>query len=327
MSQTAFVTGGNGFIGLNLIEQLCHEGWKVTALHLPNSDLTHLGKFPVDLKEGSITDISSLENALPPDIDVVFHLAADLNYWSSNNVRQTICNVDGTRNMVNIASRKRAKRFIHTSSVAAWGNVTGTVTEDTPQKGHLSWINYERTKWAAEQEVLKGINGNMEVVILNLVVVIGPYDVNNFYKLFMALKEHNVPAIPDGVFPVAHVREVAKAHITAARNGRNKERYIIPGEDCTWAEFYREIAEVMGRPCPSKRLPTPLFKLIVHLWYIASKFTGNEPKITPENADLITRTNVTYCGEKAIRELGYQIIPMRKAVQDSYDWLLKEELL
>jgi dihydroflavonol-4-reductase len=327
MSQTAFVTGGNGFVGLNLIELLCNEGWNVTALYLPNSGLTYLGQFPVDLKEGSVTDIPSLENALPMETDVVFHLAADLNYWSRNNARQTTCNVDGTRNMMNVASRKRVKRFIHTSSIAAWGNVTGTVTEDTPQKGHDSWINYEKTKWAAEQEVLKGVDGNMEVVILNLVAVIGPYDINNFGRLFMALKKHSVPAIPDGVFPASHVREVAKAHITAARNGRNGERYILPGEDCTWAEFYCEVAKVMGKPCPSRRLPVPLFKFIVRLWDIASKFTGNEPQITPENADLITRKNVTYCGEKAIKELGYQIVPMRKAVQDCYDWLVKENLL
>jgi dihydroflavonol-4-reductase len=167
----------------------------------------------------------------------------------------------------------------------------------------------------------------MEAVILNLVMVMGPYDINNMGRLFMALNEHSLPAIPNGIFPVSHVREVVKAHIAAARKGRNGERYIIPGEDSTWAEVYREVAEVIGKPYPSRKLPTPLFKLIVRIWDVASKFTRKEPKITPENADLITRTNVIYCGDKAIRELGYQIVPMRKAVQDSYDWLVKENFL
>ena len=36
-NKTAFVTGGTGFIGLNLVEQLTQSGWDVVALHRPNS--------------------------------------------------------------------------------------------------------------------------------------------------------------------------------------------------------------------------------------------------------------------------------------------------
>jgi hypothetical protein len=40
MAKTAFVTGGTGFVGLNLIDELIKQGWAVTALHRPSSDLT-----------------------------------------------------------------------------------------------------------------------------------------------------------------------------------------------------------------------------------------------------------------------------------------------
>ena len=39
-NKTAFVTGGTGFIGLNLVEHLTQSGWDVIALHRPNSRLT-----------------------------------------------------------------------------------------------------------------------------------------------------------------------------------------------------------------------------------------------------------------------------------------------
>jgi dihydroflavonol-4-reductase len=64
MAQTAFVTGGTGFIGINLIELLVNEGWEVTALHRSTSNLTYLKRFPIKLAEGSITDPESLDRAM-----------------------------------------------------------------------------------------------------------------------------------------------------------------------------------------------------------------------------------------------------------------------
>jgi nucleoside-diphosphate-sugar epimerase len=91
MAKTAFVTGGTGFIGINLIQLLVSEGWDVTALHRPTSNI-----------------------------------------------------------MIDAAASKGVETFIHTSSISAWGRVKGVVTEDTPQAGKDSWINYERSKHLGE---------------------------------------------------------------------------------------------------------------------------------------------------------------------------------
>ena len=79
MAQSAFVTGGTGFIGINLIERLVNQGWNVTALHRATSDLTYLKRFPIELAEGTITDKDSLERSIPERTDVVFHVAGDTN--------------------------------------------------------------------------------------------------------------------------------------------------------------------------------------------------------------------------------------------------------
>ena len=79
MHRHAFVTGGTGFIGINVIKQLLESQWDVTALHRPTSDLRYLGRFPVELKLGSVTDIQTLRKALPENVDAVFHLAGDTN--------------------------------------------------------------------------------------------------------------------------------------------------------------------------------------------------------------------------------------------------------
>jgi len=54
-------------------------------------------------------------------LDAVFPYAANVSHWSANNAQQTLDNVAGTRNMVATALRRKARRFIHISSIAAFG--------------------------------------------------------------------------------------------------------------------------------------------------------------------------------------------------------------
>ena len=63
--RTAFVTGGTGFLGLNLVEQLAARGWQVTALHRPTAEVRLLRRFPVRLVEGDILAPESLRRAVP----------------------------------------------------------------------------------------------------------------------------------------------------------------------------------------------------------------------------------------------------------------------
>ena len=119
--RTAFVTGATGFLGLNLAEHLTRLDWKVVALHRATSDLTYLGRFPVRLAEGALEDPASLARAIPEGVDVVFHTAADVTFWSRHRARQTRTNVDGTRNVVADALASGAKKLVHTSTTGVDG--------------------------------------------------------------------------------------------------------------------------------------------------------------------------------------------------------------
>lgn len=321
MAKSAFVTGGTGFIGLNLVDLLIERGWEVCALHRKTSDLTYLGKYPVDLKEGSVTDKASVAEMLPEGTDVVFHLAGDTNMWSKNNKRQHDINVLGTRNMVDAAIRKGVRTFIHTSSVAAWGRISGEVTEETPQQGNRSWINYDRTKWASEREALKAMKAGIKVVIMNPAMVTGPFDINNWGTLFTALHNHDLPGIPDGEVSLNHVREIVKAHETAVTNGKNGERYILGGYECTFEEFIREIALASNISEIPGVIPTYLLKMLGRFSSMKGYLTGKKPDITPELVGLMTHKDVRYISDKARRELGYEVVPLRESVSDCYFWL------
>ena len=163
---TAFVTGATGFLGLNVVEQLVAQDWSVTALHRPTANLAHLKKFPVTLAQGAIEDSEALTKAMPQDLDAVFRVPGDTSLWSGGQAQQNRTNIDGTRNMVSAALAAGAKRFIHTSSIAAYGLIAEPFDETATQRGGQSRINYFRSKFQGEQEVRKGIDAGLDAVIL-----------------------------------------------------------------------------------------------------------------------------------------------------------------
>lgn len=326
MKKTAFVTGGTGFIGINLLKKLVAEGWEVTALRRPTSDLTYLKNLDINWVIGTLEDRSSLEQGMPNDLDAVFHVAGDVNSWKKRYAAQTETNVTGTRNMVEVAAAKKAKCFVHTSSISAWGDVRGLTTEDTPQCGDISSGNYERTKWAGEQEALKGMALGMKVVVMNPAVVLGPYDVTTWGQAFIALQNDDSPFIPPGTSCFVHVDEVVKAHIAAVEKGRNGEKYILGGENTSFKVFMDEICRLLGKKTP-RVASVFLFKLLGKAFDLMSVFTNKPPLITPELADEISRQDYRFSSEKAQRELGLQIVPLATCVKDCYDWLRQEGFL
>ena len=326
MARTAFVTGGTGFVGINLIELLVNEGWEVTALHRASSNLEYLKRFAVALVEGSITDRESLERGIPEGTEVVFHVAGDTNFWSKRNALQDAINIDGTRNMVEVAAAKGVSTFIHTSSNSAWGRAQGVVTEETPQAGASSWINYERSKHLGELEALKGVELGMKVVVLNPGDIIGPYDANTWGRLFFMLRDGDLPAVASGLVTSTHVHDVVRAHLDAVDKGRNGEIYLLTGEDGDMVDFVAEIARLSNAKMPMK-LPGWVLKLYGHIAVMFAALSGKEPDVTPEIAAIATQTGVSFRSDKAKRELGYRAQPMEVALKDNYEWLVKEGLL
>ena len=114
--KTAFVSGASGFIGVNLVKQLGLQGWDVTALHRDSSDLAYLSRFPAQRVIGDITNAASLDAVMPAGVDAVFHVAGNVSFDAAGDAAQNSDNIEGTRNMVDIALKKKAGRFIAVSS-------------------------------------------------------------------------------------------------------------------------------------------------------------------------------------------------------------------
>jgi dihydroflavonol-4-reductase len=323
---SAFVTGGTGFVGLNLIEQLTRLGWHVIAMHRASSDLRQVARFPVRLVEGDLLDLQSLAGAFPQAVDVVFHLAADTSMWSRHNDRQHRINVEGTRNVVEAALAARAGRLVHTSTWTVYGLEQGEISEALPQQGKDSWISYNRSKFLGEEEVRRGIGRGLDVVIVNPAHIIGRYDRSGWARLIIAAHERWLPGVPPGSGTFCHAEAVVQAHIAAAERGRTGANYLLSGCDATFVEVFRVIAEVSGRRVGLRPLPGIVFRLAARADVSRAALTGREPEMTPEGVAIaLARARVT--SRRAEHELGYRPVPLRTMIEDAYHWLVAEGIL
>ncbi len=158
MKRTAVVSGAAGFIGSHLVDLLLQEGFSVVGL-----DNLRTGKkenLDDALKNKNFefveVDIRSkdLLKIIRGPVDAVFHLAAISSVkFSIENPEEVIdVNVNGTRNMLDLARKINAKRFVFSSSAAVCGDPQSLpVSEDSP---HNPLSPYAESKRSAEMECI-----------------------------------------------------------------------------------------------------------------------------------------------------------------------------
>jgi dihydroflavonol-4-reductase len=327
VARTAFVTGSTGFVGLNLVEELSAQGWRVVAMHRAQSDVGLLDQFPgVTRCVGDVTDLHSLRSVIPPEVDCVFHVAGNTSLWARQHAEQLKVNVRGTRNMVKAALEAKAQRFVMTSSIVAYGLHGGTVTEDTPTRGIAARINYVRSKALAERELRRGLALGLKGVILNPANIMGAYDTANWSRMFRLVKQGRLPAVPPGGGSFCHAREVARMHVAAAERGRIGHSYLLGGAQSSYLGLVRLMADMLGVRRRPVALPPRVLKLYAGAEEFIAPLFRREPDITRDAVELLSEN--IYCNSrKAQQELGYEPQPLSRMLEDCYQWMRSQNLI
>jgi len=320
--KTAFVTGGAGFLGRNLVEELLESNFDVVVFDRDSPDVI-LGERGVSFVQGDLTDASACERAMPHGVDAVFHVAGDTTHWRLGDSLQTKVNVDGTRAVAAAAIHRGAGRFILTSSIAAFGFQPERITEETTSSALDSSINYFRSKRLAEIEVLEAVGRGLDAVILNPANIIGRYDASGWSRFFRLIDEGRLPGVPPGSGSFCHAREVARAHVAAFERGRSGHHYLLGGVDATFLEVVQRIGALLDRPTPKRPIPAFVSKAAGRLALWGSYLTRREPDLTPEKAALLS-SDLLCSSDKAEKELAYRPVALDVMLEECHRWLREE---
>ena len=253
-------------------------------------------------------------------------MAGNTSLLSRADEEQTRDNVEGTRCMVEAAIAAGARRFIHTSSVAAIGYHGTRVTEETASSSEGSTINYLRTKRRGERVVDEAVERGLDAVVLNPGNVVGPYDHHNWSRLFRLVIEGELPGVPPGRASWCHAREVARAHVVAVDRGRRGQHYILTCVDASYLEVIQAVTALAGRKVPTRATPAFALHAYAKLGSLLSRFTGRPPDMTPEAAAMVC-DRTTYDSTKAQVELGYRPSTLLEMVGDCLSWMKSERMV
>ncbi|MCL4871551.1 MAG: NAD-dependent epimerase/dehydratase family protein [Anaerolineae bacterium] len=318
----AFITGGTGFVGANLVEGLAEQGIQARILRRESSSLKALDGLTYESAIGDILDPPEKLAELMAGCDWVFHVAAVADYWRQGEAWLYKVNVEGTKNMIAAAALARPARFIFTSSLAAMG---------LPRPGQLldefSTFNlkprqfpYGHSKHLAEIELFRAVDAGLPGIIVNPTVILGPRDVNQISGSFIieAAKGTLKFTTPGGANFVA-VKDVVVGHIAAARQGQIGQRYILGGENRSFRDVAELACQLVGRPKPWLHLPRWLLPLVAGGVAAARLLLGNR---IPLDANQVRLSGVNIYADtgKAQREMGLTPIPFVDTVQTAYDW-------
>jgi dihydroflavonol-4-reductase len=318
----ALVTGGTGFVGANLVRELLADGHRVRVLARAGGDRRALEGCAVDIAEGDLLDVAAVRAAVA-GAEHVYHVAADYRLWARDPRELYRANVDGTRHVLEAASRAGAARIVHTSTVGALGiPADGTPGDESTPASLADMVGpYKASKFLAERVADELAARGAPVVIVNPSAPVGPWDVKptpTGQMIVDFLAGRMVGSLDTGL-NLVHVRDVARGHILAAARGRVGARYILGHRNMSLLEIFRALAVLTGRPAPRFRVPYAVAWLAAAGMEGWARVSGRAPQV-PLTAVRMARKRMFFDAGRAVRELGLPQTPVEVALRDAVEW-------
>lgn len=312
------VTGGSGFLGINLVRYLLERNHEVVSLDITDFDYPDVNDKITEIK-GDIRNLDIVEKAIE-GIDIVVHTAAALPLYKAEEIFTT--DVEGTRNLIEASFRQNVKRFIHISSTAVYG-----IPDHHPlyESDLLDGVGpYGEAKILAEEECLKFRKKGKCVPIIRPKSFIGPERLGVFALFYDWAKDgKNFPMIGSGnnryqLLDVEDLCDSIYACIELDEETVNDTFNIGAKEFTTMKEDYQAVLDYAG--LGRKIVGLPEKPIIWTLKFLEALKLSPLYKWVYETASKDSFVSI----EKAEEKLGYKPkFSNKDALVRNYKWYLE----
>ena len=330
MQSFSLVTGATGFLGSQLVRTLIERGESVKAFVRPGSNLSALQGYPKERFKLAVGDIRIEQSvfAALSGCSRLYHVAANFKMWDPNPQRIILPAVEGMRATLSAARSRKLDKIVVTSSMGVLGVSADHEPMDESHQFNLKDPEaYFAAKVAADEVVAEFVAAGLPIVSALPGTIAGPGDwkpTPNGQLLLEYLKTPSTSHFPisGGGINIVDVEDVATGHIAAMERGVVGERYILGGENLTFAQVFETLCDLTGLSEPSAPVGKGLMKL-AGLWFeLGARLRGGDPKITSRLARDYVDTFSWVTSKKAETKLGYRHRPAREALARSVRWFL-----
>ena len=315
----SLVIGANGFLGSHVTRQLVDRGADVRVMVRPNANTRTIDGLDVQRFHGDLFDTETLTRAMD-GCDVVYHCAVDTRAWLRDPAPLFHANVEGLRNVLNVARSVDLTRFVFTSSYVTIGRRRGRrATEADKYNWRRSHGPYALSRLQAEELVLRYADEfGLPAVAMCVSTTYGTGDWGGTpHGAFIAgAVFQKLPFNMNGIkLEVVGVDDAARALIQAAERGHNGERYIISEKMLPLNEVVRLAAEEAGVPPPRRSIPLPALYVLGTLGSLKARFSGSAGEQLSLKSVRMMRMESEVDNDKAVRELGWKPEPVEDSIR------------
>jgi len=301
------VTGGTGFIGTHLVDELVRQDADLRVLCRRPGSLERRPR--VAMVQGDLTDPASLARVCD-GVHTLFHLASHahaLDAPANETSGHLHVTEQGTLALVQLAEKAGVKRFVFVSSVKAMGEENDDCLDESVSPHPET--PYGQSKLHAEQAVLAAAErSGMEAVVLRLPMVYGPGNKGNLPRMVAAIRRGRFPPLPEVANrrSMIHVDDVVQALLLAAvKEQAAGQTYIATdGRDYSTREIHRLISLNLQKAPPRWHIPMALLKAGAK----TGDWLSSRGLRSPLNSESLRKLfgSAWYRIDKIRDELGYQ---------------------
>jgi len=295
------VTGGAGFIGTNLVNELRRRGHEVKTLDLYHTDRK-------DYVRADVRFYRQLERVFDNErFDYVYHLAAEYGRWNGEDYYENLwmTNAVGTKNMIRLQERLKF-RMVFFSSAEVYGDYDGIMTEDVMEKNPIKdtyqMNDYAITKWAGELMCMNSAKMfGSEIVRVRLFNVYGPGEHYTPYRGFVpkfiyeALHDEPYTVYLGHKRTLEYVEDICRALANIIGNVKPSEVYNLGGDEQYEVKYVSDlILKCLGK---------------------------DDSEVTYKEAEPFTTKVKTPDSSKAKKDLGFKLtVPVEEGIKRTVEW-------